>query len=152
MLQNVCLVCEETVTNQICSTCLQTTVISWLENKHSELIPEVVSMDDLFYAQGALSVNCILCGGSMTVCVECYYQEIQNLLFRCNPDAGHEFLKFFNFEPTEKRGELMKGWYEALEHDDFDVLRLETEELDNDELELREAAFMQGYEEAYLVV
>jgi hypothetical protein len=41
----------------------------------------------------------------------------------------------------------MKGWFDSLEEDDLTVLTAEVEELEGDELELREAAFMQGYME-----
>jgi hypothetical protein len=102
MKQDTCLVCEETVSNPICSSCLEFAVISWLRGRHSELIPQVASMDDLFSSQAKLSVKCILCGGNMSICAHCYYEEIQRLLFRTNPDVAKEFSTFFNFEIAKR--------------------------------------------------
>ena len=39
----------------------------------------------------------------------------------------------------------MRGWFDNLEEDDLEVLSAEIEELDADALDLREAAFIQGY-------
>ena len=41
----------------------------------------------------------------------------------------------------------MKGWFEAAEEDDLEILSVELEDLDGDEIDLREAAFMKGYRE-----
>ncbi|MBN2454568.1 hypothetical protein JXB11_03405 [Candidatus Woesearchaeota archaeon] len=44
------------------------------------------------------------------------------------------------------------SWFDEIEEDELGILPTEVEELDNDELALREAAFMHGYleeEEAY---
>ena len=102
MKQYSCMGCDETITNPICPGCLESGVISWLHGRKTDMIPKVAAMGSIFTPSEPLTSKCILCKGGMNVCAHCYYEEIQRVLFRSNPDLAHEFSTFFNFELNQE--------------------------------------------------
>ncbi|MBN2454569.1 hypothetical protein JXB11_03410 [Candidatus Woesearchaeota archaeon] len=96
-MEKKCEVCSESVTNPICGECLSSAVRSWLRGRYSWLIPEVSAMNNNASAKGPYA-ECVICGSRIDLCSGCYYEEVQKLLYRADPNIAHEFSSFFNFE------------------------------------------------------
>ena len=95
MSQTSCLVCNEAITNPICSDCVGKEIEQWLSEKRPSLVEKFRDMGNinLDYA----STLCIVCGSNMNVCAHCYCEDIRYWL-RDVSDLEDDFISCFNFE------------------------------------------------------
>lgn len=95
----VCTICEEAVTNPICSECLAEQMRHWLKQRN--MTSEVVE-DSLKIFKGLPEISkCVLCGSNMTVCRHCFAKEVYDELKFTNPEMEEEFMRMFNYEIYE---------------------------------------------------
>ncbi|PIN80737.1 hypothetical protein COV11_03430 [Candidatus Woesearchaeota archaeon CG10_big_fil_rev_8_21_14_0_10_30_7] len=92
-----CDVCNEAITNPICTDCLQTEVTHWMEDFNAGNVEEVKSLKKLF-AHFKSGVNCIICKNELNVCAHCYCKEAKRYV---NPENDRKFIRAFDFELFE---------------------------------------------------
>jgi len=96
-----CVVCEEAITNPVCSECLATEIRHWLVEKKPSLVPLFEEKADIFSASTPEGTTCILCNSGMNVCPHCLSLEVYLWLQEDYEDYAEEFLDLFNFELRE---------------------------------------------------
>lgn len=94
--QNVCVVCEEGITNPICPECLAREIKSW-NAKIWNTVPMVYG--DEFIDGG---VRCLFCGKSMSICAHCYSREVYDSLTESGLEIAEEFMETFNYGLREE--------------------------------------------------
>ena len=82
----LCVLCNEPITNPICTKCIARSVEVWLMRNNPELIDIVESRLDLFesYENIDNNVKCIICNSTMNVCAYCASQEIYEWIKESN--------------------------------------------------------------------
>ena len=90
---NMCIECDEAITNPICSDCLATTMRVMIAEYDQKLAQKVVgfSMEDGI-------TTCIQCGQSMSLCAHCFSRDIYEYLQERNPAIAEEFVNRFDFD------------------------------------------------------
>lgn len=96
-----CVVCEEVITNPVCSECLTTEIRQWLVDKKPSLVPLFEDKIDIFDSYTHKSSACVICMGDMNVCPHCLCMEVYLWLQEDYRQYAEEFLDLFNFELRE---------------------------------------------------
>ena len=97
MTPQMCLVCEEDITNPICPDCIEKEICAWLSERDPELIPSVKSKGNDALTRWV--TNCIICGKNMGICGHCFSKEVLEVINNRNDKhLTNDFISFFNFE------------------------------------------------------
>ena len=91
--------CDEAVTNPICTDCLKEQMKTWLGETEPGLIAEVEEITKWFNYLEPIS-RCALCGREMKVCRHCFTKEIFTVIQHQHPELEETFLQQFNYELT----------------------------------------------------
>ena len=95
--ENMCVMCEEAITNPICPACLQEGVQQWLmEQRQDELVHEVQELTRCTFANNG-DTFCIKCDNLMSLCAYCYTKEVFGLI-KHHPDLVESYLTYFNYD------------------------------------------------------
>jgi phosphoribosyl-dephospho-CoA transferase len=92
-----CLVCNDSIANPVCFRCLEDEVKGWLSETKPILVPKLKKIGKRFSSYNHKVTNCMLCGGNMNVCTQCYCYEVSKL-FGDQPKLIEKFIELFNFE------------------------------------------------------
>lgn len=92
-----CGVCNEEITNPICTNCLQTEITHWMEDFKAGNSEAVKNIKDLF-THFSTGVNCIICAKELNVCAHCYCKEAKKHVYE---DYKEKFIRAFDFELFE---------------------------------------------------
>ncbi|MEK6952130.1 MAG: hypothetical protein AABX29_03875 [Nanoarchaeota archaeon] len=96
---NICIACQEAITNPVCQDCLEEEIETWLKKREPKLIPRLRKQTEEFKAitisEG--SVPCIFCKNDMNSCAYCYTGFIEEWLRKKHPRLVPEFKLFFDF-------------------------------------------------------
>ena len=98
MPQTGCLVCNEAITNPICSDCIGKEIEEWLLEKRPDLVEKFRDFGKLDFDY--TSTNCIVCGRDMHICAHCYCSDIRDWLRDISEELEKDFISCFNFELT----------------------------------------------------
>jgi len=104
--EQMCVVCDEAITNPICVSCFEREVEGWLEKKEPRLVYFFKNRAEMFSGMGEHGVNCIICGKKMDFCVHCYGKEVYEWLDEIYPNKRgivNEFLSMFDLNWHHKR-------------------------------------------------
>lgn len=96
-----CVVCEEAITNPVCSECLTKEMTQWLVEKKPGLVPLFREQIDVFNSYTHKTTSCIICTNDMNVCPHCLAMEAYLWLQEDYDEYAEEFLDLFNFELRE---------------------------------------------------
>ncbi|MCK4521780.1 MAG: hypothetical protein KAU20_04350 [Nanoarchaeota archaeon] len=83
-----CMVCDEIITNPICSSCINKEIEKWLDEKNIEL--NLLGKDN---ANG--NIKCLKCGKNIDVCMYCHIKDIENDIIDNCPELFGEFIEMF---------------------------------------------------------
>ncbi|MBI2665277.1 hypothetical protein HYX12_01485 [Candidatus Woesearchaeota archaeon] len=92
-VQTLCIECDETITEPICSSCLlnrMQTMIGELDSTMAEKID--ISLEE----EG--DTLCIFCGRKMNLCAHCFSRDIYQFLEGNNEPLAEEFIGRFDFD------------------------------------------------------
>lgn len=87
-----CVVCEEVITNPICSDCLATEIEIWLTGHNPVSKQEI----DGYRMDGEIS--CIFCGSGMSICAHCFCKDIYGQIAAEDKGLAKEFMARFDYE------------------------------------------------------
>ena len=90
---NMCVECDEVITNPICSDCLAKTMQVMVAEYDQQLAKEIVGFS---MEEGV--TTCIHCGKSMSLCAHCFSLDIYEFLQEKRPDIAEEFVSRFDFD------------------------------------------------------
>ena len=88
-----CLVCGDTITNQICYRCIEVELEKWLLVRSPGSVDNVKRVGDFFASYFHEGGNCIMCGENLNTCSKCYCSSVHQAL-RKNRILASEFLDF----------------------------------------------------------
>lgn len=100
----ICKLCLEPVNNYFCSTCLEKSVIAWLEKWAPNLIEPLRTLHNRIISQLAITGQnrgvCVKCKRKVeiVICVYCYAKEIYWWLFSKDKNLAREFSKIFDYD------------------------------------------------------
>ncbi|MFH1849611.1 MAG: hypothetical protein ABH879_05480 [archaeon] len=97
MCNDVCMVCEEAITNPICRHCLEKQGTQWAAEKVPGLVPQLQKAGDVFSQMEPGNMTCIICGGDIDVCAHCCCKEMLSVVEE-DPELADEFMRLFDFE------------------------------------------------------
>jgi len=94
-----CNACRENITTPVCPHCLEQEVIAWLQDyfpNKPELRFNIMDItDDLVTGSYPISSNCLLCKGAVSVCRDCFVEEVINWLKKHYSSLIPNFLQVF---------------------------------------------------------
>jgi len=93
VLWHECLVCGDTITNQICYRCIEAEIEKWLSVRSPSSISRIKRAGDFFTGYSHEGSDCITCGQNLNVCSKCYCLSVHKAL-RKNRILTSEFLEF----------------------------------------------------------
>ncbi|MBI5066523.1 hypothetical protein HZA97_09925 [Candidatus Woesearchaeota archaeon] len=94
-----CNICNEAITNPVCSECLQLEIAQWLSDFQAGEPEEVKAVTQLF-EHFSTGVNCIVCKKELNVCAHCYCEEAKNFVPK---NHSEQFKRTFDFELNNSR-------------------------------------------------
>lgn len=112
---NICVRCNEKISNPICPFCLSRDINQWLKGQESGVKKEIEKEIKNKLKNNTHSKECVICGyGSVYMCPPCFLELIYNRLKNiASPETRLEFLRLFNFDS---------------EHGDYTKEKIELEE------------------------
>lgn len=93
VLWHECLMCGDTVANQVCYRCVQNEVADWLSFRNPGFTDTLRRVGELFTYHFRKGADCIMCGQNLNVCSKCYCLAVHKALRR-NRILASEFLDF----------------------------------------------------------
>ena len=79
-----CSSCRKNITTPVCPHCLEQEVIAWLQDyfpNKPELRFNIMDItDDLVMGSHPITSNCLLCKGIVSICRDCFVEEVINWL------------------------------------------------------------------------
>ncbi len=98
-MENVCIACQEAITNPVCQDCLEKEIEVWLRKREPRLIPSLKKQTKEFKTITDYSNNlpCLFCKNNMNSCAYCYTNFIEEWLRKKYPRLVPEFKLFFDF-------------------------------------------------------
>ena len=99
-----CVLCQEYVTNPVCSECLGKGVGQWLQENFPEKVVDFKALTKNIPKGTYEDDRCIKCQKKMSVCTYCYTEEIFTWLVanKTHKDILKQYMKFFNFDLGHK--------------------------------------------------
>mgnify|MGYP000091360694 CR=1 FL=1 len=88
-----CLVCGDTISNQVCFRCMQKEVDKWLDRRNPAYKMTLRRVGEFFSSYSHQGADCIMCGENLNVCSKCYSLGVHKALRRDRILAS-EFLDF----------------------------------------------------------
>ena len=92
ILDAQCIVCNEGITNPICTDCLREQMIEWK--------PEIKEFLSTVDYEGI--VKCLFCSKGMSICAHCYSRDVYLWLSRSQPEIAEQFIHIFNYGLKEE--------------------------------------------------
>ncbi len=89
-----CQVCNEAITNPVCSNCLQNEITHWMEDFQAGDSESVKNVTTLF-SHFKTGVKCIICKEELNVCAHCYCKEAK---IHVNEKSNDDFVRAFDFQ------------------------------------------------------
>jgi len=89
-----CTLCADTITNPICSDCLTSRVLNWL----NEINPKLAQQIKVFDIEIEEGTQCLFCNKKMNVCAHCVSRDIFEFIVEHDPNLAKEFAARFDFE------------------------------------------------------
>ncbi|MBI4148860.1 hypothetical protein HY491_00270 [Candidatus Woesearchaeota archaeon] len=93
--QQVCVQCDEAITNPICTRCLGQEMEAWMRERDESLLPRIELTTMSFAAYTHEVTRCILCGKRMSVCAHCVVEEAADALGR--EEVAEELREQFSY-------------------------------------------------------
>jgi len=88
-----CLMCGDTIANQVCYRCMQKEVATWLFARNPRFVASLNRASEFFDSYLHEGSDCALCGQNLNVCSKCYCTTVHKAL-RKNRILASEFLEF----------------------------------------------------------
>ncbi len=99
-MHEVCLICDEVITNPICPVCLGNEMANWLYEQDNSLDGDFTGVVSNNLRFGHDITSCIICKKEMNICPHCFSKEVYEMLLEKNPMIAEKFRQCFNFELT----------------------------------------------------
>jgi hypothetical protein len=84
-----CLICDEVISNPICTDCINAEIKDWLLEREIELIEDNNVIG---------STICCICGKNIDICPSCYTNDLYSMIKTKYPHLQEQFKTYFNFE------------------------------------------------------
>ena len=97
-MERACVICNYTITNPVCTNCLEEQVLCFLADHNERLVKDFNNFKKIFPIENNKISKCIKCGHDMDICPHCYCKEVSE-----NIDDNYlkdTFIETFNFELT----------------------------------------------------
>lgn len=94
----MCVLCNEAITNPICVDCLGKSMEQWALNMKPEIAKELAEKVGLFRSYTHKGTTCVVCRKNNNICAHCLCSEINNWLMEEHPELTESFLVCFNYE------------------------------------------------------
>jgi len=94
----VCVLCDEAITNPICPDCLMKEISLWLNETNPRLMNQMNEFMSLFDGFTQVVSSCVICGAYMNICPHCFAKEVFDTLRVKDLATASMFLKRFNYE------------------------------------------------------
>lgn len=75
-----CLVCNEEITNPICSNCLEQELMYWARDRDKNLINKIRNLKKDLDTYETTDATCIRCGNEINICSHCFLTEVMELI------------------------------------------------------------------------
>ena len=93
-----CQVCDEGISNPLCSHCLEEGSAQFLADYKPTLVPLLRARQSMFSVFVEPASVCINCKDEMKVCPHCYCKEVALWLYEDYPDIAQRFVQVFNYD------------------------------------------------------
>lgn len=93
----VCVICNEGISNPICPDCLMREIEQWLHEKQPSLVQNLQGLFTVF-EDVEQNMSCVVCRSSMHICPHCVAREVHSMLYEINQEVAEEFFNYFNFQ------------------------------------------------------
>ena len=90
-----CIVCQEIITNPLCSNCLGDQMRVMLGERDKELADAIITSS----VEG--DINCIKCSNPMGLCAHCFCRDVYDYLDEKKHPLAKEFMARFDFDLRE---------------------------------------------------
>ncbi len=98
---NLCIECDEVITNPICTECLAERMRIVVEEQEPQLAQQIQGLA----IEG--ETICLFCGKKMAVCAHCFSRETYEFLQEQNPMLAAEFASRFDFDVRKELTEFI---------------------------------------------
>jgi hypothetical protein len=96
-MERACVICNYTITNPICTNCLEEEVLCFVVDHNERLVEDIRDYKKIFPKNSKAS-KCIACGDLIDTCPHCYCKEISEFIE--DDILKDTFIETFNFELT----------------------------------------------------
>ena len=95
-MERACVVCNYTITNPVCTSCLEKEVVCWAADHNENLAKVLLNFNKIFPNKFEENTRCIVCGDNMNICPHCYCKDVSEMI---DDDLLKDtFIETFNFE------------------------------------------------------
>ena len=94
----MCVLCDEAITNPICLDCLQRGMEQWALEIKGSIVAELRSMVSIFKAYNHKGTTCVVCGNNINICAHCFCKDVYEWLLAEHKEIAENFLVCFNYE------------------------------------------------------
>jgi len=94
----MCVLCNEVITNPICLDCLGNAMQQWAEITKPGLEKKIKEKLELFNSYTHKVTTCVVCGKNINICAHCLSNKIFKWLERNHPETTESFLISFNYQ------------------------------------------------------
>ena len=102
-----CQVCEEGITNPVCTSCLEKELKAWAFDEAPLLIPVISEIIGETYTSGNELSECIFCGSKINICSYCITGEMLLFLENQIPELVESFMHNFGSHTADYKFDLM---------------------------------------------
>jgi hypothetical protein len=97
-MERACVICDYTITNPICTDCLENEVLCWVADHNERMAKNLINFSKIFPHNLEQDSKCITCGNKMNVCPHCFCKEVGETFN--NELLKNTFVETFNFDLT----------------------------------------------------
>ena len=94
----MCVLCDEAITNPICLDCLERGMEQWALGIKPSIIQILRINAKMLKAYTHKGTTCVVCRKNINVCAHCFCKEIYGWLQAEHPEIAESFLVCFNYE------------------------------------------------------
>jgi len=94
----MCVLCDEAITNPICLDCLQRSMEQWALGIKPGIVQDIKMKSFIFKAYDHEGTTCVVCGNNINICAHCFCKDIYEWLLEKHPETAESFLVSFNYE------------------------------------------------------
>jgi len=94
----MCVLCDEAITNPICLDCLEKSMEQWAEAIKPAIVNGLAEKAWLFKSYTHEGTKCVVCGNNINICAHCFCKDIYEWLQKEYSETTESFLVCFNYE------------------------------------------------------